>query len=56
MAEWPLILVEGGDERQALDPVRKTNQYFIGPFPMPSHFRGTNTCNIPTQGAFDVAK
>lgn len=56
MAEWPLILVEGGDDRQALDPNTRTNQYFVGPEPVNCHFRGSCTCNMPTFAAYDAAK
>ena len=57
MTEWPEILTEGGDDRLVIDPKTGTNKYHAKPY-VAHHalFRGSCTCNSPTQMAFDEAK
>ena len=56
MSSYPLILTEGGDDRLVLDAVSGTNKYHQKPF-VASHalFRGSCTCNSPTQVSYDEA-
>jgi hypothetical protein len=58
MSPYPLILTEGGDCRLSLDPKTGTNKYHIAPFvhKESTAFRGSCTCNSPTQVAFDAAQ
>ena len=57
MSEYPHILTEGGDDRLPLDPETGTNKYHQKPFvASEALFRGSCTCNSPTQLAYDTAK
>ena len=57
MSEWPLILTDGGDCRLPLDPKTGTNIYHAKPFvASEALFRGSCTCNSPTQLAFDTTQ
>lgn len=57
MSEYPHILTEGGDDRLPLDPGSGTNKYHQKPFvASDALFRGSCTCNSPTQLAYDTAK
>ena len=57
MTPWPFILTEGGDDRLPLDESTGCNKYHAKPL-VAAHalFRGSCTCNSPTQLAFDAAK
>lgn len=57
MTPFPLILTEGGDDRLPINPKTGTNKYHQKPF-VASHalFRGSCTCNSPTQLAYDTAE
>mmetsp|Transcript_5386 Transcript_5386/g.9049 ORF Transcript_5386/g.9049 Transcript_5386/m.9049 type:complete len:484 (-) Transcript_5386:110-1561(-) len=57
MEDFPLIFTTGGDDRLPLDPKTGANKYHCKPFVLEnSPFRGSCTCNTPTQTAFDAAK
>lgn len=58
MTSFPMILTEGGDCRLPLDPDTGANKYHISPFVHESTtaFRGSCTCNSPTQVAYDAAE
>lgn len=57
MSEYPIILTDGGDDRLPLDPGSGTNKYHQKPFvASDALFRGSCTCNSPTQLAYDTAK
>ena len=57
MSSYPLILTEGGDDRLVLDPVSGTNKYHQKPFvASEALFRGSCTCNSPTQVSYDAAE
>jgi hypothetical protein len=57
MPEFPLILCEGGDDRILLNKETGTNKYHQKPFvPQDVHFRGSCTCNPPTQVGYDAAE
>lgn len=58
MTTFPLILTEGGDCRLPLDPKTGANKYHVKPFvhEKTTAFRGSCTCNSPTQVAFDAAQ
>ena len=58
MAPYPLILTEGGDCRLPLDPTTGTNKYHCKPevHASTTAFRGSCTCNSPTQLAFDASQ
>ena len=53
---FPQIVVEGGDDRVLLNS-KGVNKYFCPATPAPeSLFRGSCTCNIPTEQAFRAAE
>ena len=55
-ATYPEILTEGGDDRLILNK-KGTNKYHCTPQPIAgSLFRGSCTCNIPTEGAYQAAE
>lgn len=57
MPAYPMILTEGGDDRLPLDPATGTNKYHQRPFvASDALFRGSCTCNSPTQIAYDTAQ
>lgn len=58
MTAFPLILTKGGDCRLPLDPKTGANKYHVKPFvhDKTTAFRGSCTCNSPTQVAFDAAE
>jgi hypothetical protein len=57
MTDWPLILTEGGDCRLPLDPKTGANKYHNRPYVAPQTlFRGSCTCNSPTQAAYDASQ
>lgn len=57
MPEFPLIMVEGGDDRLPLDPVSGTNKYHQKPYvAQDALIRGSCTCNSPTPLAYETAK
>ena len=57
MTEYPLILVEGGDDRLPLDPKSGTNKYHQKPYvATDALIRGSCTCNSPTPVAYETAK
>lgn len=57
MSDYPLILVEGGDDRLPLDPETGTNKYHQKPYVATNALiRGSCTCNSPTPVAYETAK
>lgn len=55
-ANYPLILTEGGDDRLVLN-AKGVNKYHCRPEPIKdSLFRGSCTCNIPTEKAYGAAE
>eukprot|EP00960_Hanusia_phi_P046294 757738-Hanusia_phi.AAC.1 len=55
-ATYPQILTEGGDDRLILNK-KGTNKYHCTPKPIVgSLFRGSCTCNIPTETAYQAAE
>ena len=57
LVEYPLIFTQGGDDRLPLDPETGTNKYHCKPNVLVDKpFRGSCTCNTPTQLAFNHAK
>ena len=56
MPDFPLVLTTGGDDRLTLSEETGTNKYFSSPYvPQDVHFRGSCTCNSPTQVGYDAA-
>lgn len=56
MPDYPMVLTYGGDDRLVLDPQTGTNKYHQKPFvALGALFRGSCTCNSPTQLSYDVA-
>ena len=54
---WPMVLTTGGDDRLTLDPETGRNLYHAKPQVAPDAlFRGSCTCNSPTQLAYDAAE
>ena len=54
---WPLVLTSGGDDRLTLDLETGRNLYHAKPqVASDALFRGSCTCNSPTQLAYDSAK
>ncbi len=55
-SSFPRIVVEGGDDRVLLNS-KGVNKYFCPATPAPeSLFRGSCTCNIPTENAYRAAE
>jgi len=53
--EFPAVFTEGGDDRLVLN-AKGVNKYHCRPEPIKeSLFRGSCTCNIPTEKAYDAA-
>ena len=53
LADFPQILATGGDDRLVINPATGVNKYYCRPDYMPDVlFRGSCTCNLPTEIAY----
>ena len=57
MPAFPYIMATGGDDRLVLDPKTGVNKYYCKPdFQNDVLFRGSCTCNLPTETAYSAAQ
>ena len=57
LPDFPIILATGGDDRLVIDPKTGVNKYYCKPeFQKDVLFRGSCTCNLPTETAYLHAK
>uniref|UniRef100_A0A6S8BTQ1 Aminotransferase class V domain-containing protein n=1 Tax=Aureoumbra lagunensis TaxID=44058 RepID=A0A6S8BTQ1_9STRA len=54
--EFELAMVSGGDDRSVLKAETQTNKYNVSPWPTDAVFRGSCTCNPPTQRGYLAAE
>lgn len=56
LPEFPYIIATGGDDRLVINPATGVNKYYCKPDYMPDVlFRGSCTCNLPTELAYKQA-